>query len=132
MSEQDVGTIRRAYDAFNRQDIPSVLEAFDSEIEWQEPGGGRAPQGTFRGAESVANDVFSTVPENFDEFRAEPDTFIDAGDHVVVTGQFRARAKGGGVLDAPFGNVWEMRNGKAARFRNYVDSGPWARAWGGG
>jgi ketosteroid isomerase-like protein len=132
MSEQDVGTLRRAYEAFNRQDVPSVLEAFDPQIEWHEPGGGRAPQGTFRGAESVANDVFGTVPENFDEFRAETEGFIDAGDHVVVTGRFRGTAKGGGDLDAAFAHVWEMRNGKAVRFQQYVDSGPWARAWGGG
>ncbi len=63
------------------------------------------PQGTFRAAESVANDVVSTVPENFDEFQAEPDTFIDAGDQVVVTGRFRGRAKGGGVSDAPFAHA---------------------------
>ncbi len=123
--------MRRACETFNRADIPAVLTAFDPAIEWHEPGGGRAPQGTFRGPESVANDVFGAVPETFDEFRAEPDTFIDAGDHVVVTGRFRGRAKGGGVLDAPFAHVWEMRNGKAARFQHYVDSDPWARAWGG-
>jgi uncharacterized protein len=29
MSEQDVSTMRNAYEAFNRADIPAVLEAFD-------------------------------------------------------------------------------------------------------
>ena len=76
MSEQDVSTMRNAYEAFNRADIPAVLEAFDPQIEWHEPGGGRAPQGTFNGAQSVANDVFAMVPENFDEFEAQPDAFI--------------------------------------------------------
>ena len=42
-------------------------------------GGGRAPQGTFTGPQSVAGDVFSTVPENFEDFRAEVDEWIDAG-----------------------------------------------------
>jgi ketosteroid isomerase-like protein len=131
MSQQDVSTMQNAYEAFNRADIPSVLEAFDSQIEWNEPGGGRAPRGTFRGSDSVANDVFSTIPENFDEFRAEPDEFIDAGDHVVVTGHFRGTPKGGAAMDFPFAHVWEMRNGKAVRFQHYVDSEPWATAWGG-
>jgi ketosteroid isomerase-like protein len=84
MSEQDVNTMRTAYEAFNRGDVPAVLEAFDPQIEWYEPGGGLAPHGTFSGAESVANDVFATVPENFDEFEAQPDAFIDAGEHLVV------------------------------------------------
>jgi ketosteroid isomerase-like protein len=131
MSQQDVTTMQTAYQAFNRADIPSVLEAFDPQIEWHEPGGGRAPQGTFRGSESVANDVFATVPENFDEFRAEPDAFIDAADNIVVIGHFRGTPKGGGTMDVPFAHVWDMRNGKAVRFQHYVDSGAWAQAWGG-
>jgi hypothetical protein len=54
MSQQDVQIIRGGYDAFNRQDIPGVLERFDPQVEWVEPGGGRAPVGTFRGSQGVA------------------------------------------------------------------------------
>ena len=39
MAEQDVITMRNAYEAFNRADIPAVLEALDPQIEWHEPGG---------------------------------------------------------------------------------------------
>ena len=131
MSQQDVSTMRNAYEAFNRGDIPSVLNAFDPEIEWYEPGGGRAPRGTYRGAQSVAQDVFSTVPENFDEFQAEQDQFIDAGDHIVVTGHFRGKAKSGQALDVPYAHVWAMRNGKAVSFHNYVEAAAWAKGWGG-
>jgi ketosteroid isomerase-like protein len=129
MSRQDVDTVRSGYDAFNRKDIPSVLELYDSQIEWIEGGGGRSPAGTFRGTQSVANEVFATVPQNFDDFRAEPEQFIDAGEHVVVVGRFRGRAKSGETLDAPFVHVHRMRNGKVAGFRNYVDATGWARAW---
>ena len=103
MSEQDVNTMRTAYEAFNRGDIPAVLEAFNPQIEWHEPGGGRAPQGTFSGAESVANDVFAKVPENFDEFEAQPDAFIDAGEHLVVAGTFRGKSKAGRQMQARYG-----------------------------
>src|SRR5687768_12447096 len=98
MSQQDVQTIRGGYEAFNRQDIPGVLERFDPQIEWIEPGGGRAPVGTFRGAQTVAEKVFATVPVNFDDFRAEPERFIDAGEHVIVIGQFTGRSKQGASL----------------------------------
>ncbi|MGI9180909.1 MAG: nuclear transport factor 2 family protein [Longimicrobiaceae bacterium] len=131
MSQQDVQTMREAYEAFNRQDIPAVLDRFDPQIEWIEPGGGRAPAGTYRGPQSVANDVFTTIPQNFDELRAEPEQFIDAGEYVAVVGRFRGKAKSGAALDAPFVHVWRMRNGKAARFHNYVAADPWASAWGG-
>ena len=64
MSQQNVQTMRRAHGAFNRQDIPAVLEAFTPDIEWVEPGGGRSPAGTFRGRESVAHDVFGLIPQH--------------------------------------------------------------------
>jgi ketosteroid isomerase-like protein len=129
MSEQDVSTMRSAYDAFNRADIPAVLEVQDAQIEWHEPGGGRAPQGTFNGPQSVANDVFATVPENFDEFQAQPDYFVDAGEYIVVVGTFRGKAKSGRNLEARFAHVWRMRDGKAVSFHNHVEAGPWTEAW---
>jgi ketosteroid isomerase-like protein len=104
----------------------------DPNIEWNEPGGGRAPSGAFRGPQSVGNDVFSAVPENFEAFTAEPDRFFEAfGDHVVVTGQFRGKPKSGGDMTAGFAHVWQMRDGKTARFHNYVDAAAWAEGWGG-
>jgi hypothetical protein len=75
--------------------------------------------------------VFATVPPNFDDFRAEPEQFIDAGEHVVVVGRFRGKAISGATLDAPFVHVHRMRNGKVIRFQNYVDATPWTKAWSG-
>jgi ketosteroid isomerase-like protein len=63
MSSQDVQTLLDAYAAFNRGDIPGVLEVMDPNVEWNEPGGGNAPAGTFRGSQSVGDDVFATVPQ---------------------------------------------------------------------
>jgi ketosteroid isomerase-like protein len=108
-----------------------VLEAFDSDIEWNEPGGGRAPGGTFNGPESVAADVFSAVPENFEEFSAEPDEWIDARDHLVVTGHFRGAAKDGQAIDVRFAHVWTMRDVSASSFQNLVDQQAWTQPWGG-
>lgn len=131
MSQEDVATVQGGYDAFNRADIPAVLEVFDDQIEWTEPGGGKAPRGTFRGASSVANDVFATVPENFDEFQARYDRIIDAGDgRLAVVGRFSGRSKAGQTLETSFVHLWQMRNGKAIRFENIVEAEPWSRAWG--
>jgi len=131
MSQADIKTMRDAYDAFNRGDIPAVTEAMTPDIEWHEPGGGRAPAGTFAGPQSVAEDVFAAVPENFDTFQAEVDEWIDGRDRLVVTGRFRGAAKDGRRLDAPFAHVWTMRDGKAGEFHNHVDQPSWIAAWGG-
>jgi ketosteroid isomerase-like protein len=129
MSEQDVETVRGAYDAFNSGNPGGVLERLDPEVQWIEPGGGKAPSGTFNGPQSVGDDVFAAVPQNFDEFTAEPENLDDQGDTVLVTGRFKGKSKSGADLDAPFEHVWEMKEGKAARFENKVDQDEWAAAW---
>lgn len=131
MSQQDVATARDAYAAFNRQDIPSVLAQFDPTIEWIEPGGGKAPKGTFRGGESIAKDVWGSIPANFTEFQVQPDRYVDAGDSVLAIGHIRGKTTSGQAVEVPFVHVLDMRNGKVTRFVNYVEMPTWARAWGG-
>jgi ketosteroid isomerase-like protein len=131
VSREDVQTLQKAYAAFNRADIPAVMEAMHSEIRWTEPGGGRAPAGTFNGPDSVANDVFATVPENFEQFRADAEEWIDAVNYLAVAGHFHGSSKSGAAVDVPFVHLWTMREGKAASFENVVDQGGWTQAWGG-
>lgn len=131
MSEQDVNTLRRTYEAFNRGDLDEVFKAFDPQIEWHELEGNPQAAGMFRGTEAVADEVFATIPENWEEFEADPHDFIDADEHIIVTGHFRGRPKGnGGTLDAHFAHVWRMRDGKAVHFTDYADTMMWARAMG--
>ena len=129
MSEQDVATIRSAYDNFNQGNIPDVLAAYDEQIEWTEPGGGNAPAGTFTGTDAVAQDVFAKVPETFDDFSVDIDEVEDQGDTVVVKGRFKGKSKSGADLDASFEHTNEMKDGKVARFENKVDAEAWAAAW---
>ncbi len=74
MSEQDVETIRGAYDDFNSGNPQGVLEILVEDVVWVEPGGGNAPSGTFNSPQSVGDDVFSTIAQYFDEFRPTPRT----------------------------------------------------------
>ena len=129
MSQENVDLIRGAYDDFNNGNIEAVTARFDSDIEWVEPGGGNAPSGTFHGPESVANDVFATVPENFDEFSCTPEDADDQGDTVVITARFKGKNKSGAELDTQAEHVWEVRDGKAVRFENKVDQDVWAKGW---
>lgn len=129
MSQQDVSVLKAAYEAFNRGDIPAVVTAFAPDIIWREFGGGHAPRGTFHGVQSVVNDVFATIPQNFTDFGARPSEFIDAVENIVVVGHFQGKTKSGQQLDTPFAHLWTMQNGKATNFVNYVAAEPWAKAW---
>jgi ketosteroid isomerase-like protein len=129
MSEQDVATVRGAYENFNQGNIPGVLASYHEEIEWIEPGGGSAPAGTFNGPGNIAEQVFSKVPETFDDFSVEIDDVEDQGDTVVVKGRFKGKSKSGAELDASFEHVNEMKDGKVVRFENKVDAEAWAAGW---
>jgi ketosteroid isomerase-like protein len=129
MSQENVDLVRGGYDDFNSGNIEALTARFDADIEWNEPGGGNAPSGTFRGPDSVANDVFATVPENFEEFSCTVEDARDDGDTVVVTARFKGTSKSGVELDTQAEHVWEIRDGKIARFENKVDHEAWAKAW---
>ena len=130
MSQENVDLVRGAYDEFNSGNVEGVIARLDPEVEWIEPGGGNAPSGTFKGPDCVANDVFAAVPENFDEFTCTVEEAGDQGDTVVVTAHFEAKNKSGAELDTQAEHVWEVRDGKVARFENKVDQEAWAEAWG--
>jgi ketosteroid isomerase-like protein len=55
--------------------------------------------------------------------------FLDAGDDVVVLGRYRGVAQGTGKkLDVPFVHVWTLQDGKAVRFRQFLDTAGWREA----
>ena len=128
----DVDTIKGAYEAFARGDVPAVLGILDPAVEWIEPGGGNAPSGTFNSPDAVASGVFATIQENFDEYSAAPSDFSEEGDHVVVKGRFTGKNKNGAELDTGFEHDFEMSDGKVVRFENKTDDAEaWAKGWGG-
>jgi uncharacterized protein len=129
VSEQDVETVRGAYDEFNSGNPGGVLERLDPDVEWIEPGGGNAPSGTFKGPQAVGDDVFAAISQQFEEFSAEPENFDDQGDSVIVTGRFKGKSKGGTELDAPFEHRFGMSSGKVTRLENKVDQDAWTAAW---
>jgi ketosteroid isomerase-like protein len=56
-------------------------------------------------------------------FAAVPDEFIDGGDTVVALGKYSGTYKATGKhFQADFAHVWRVRDGKAHRFTQYVDT----------
>lgn len=130
MSEENVEVVRGAYENFNSGNVAAVLESLHEDVEWTEPGGGSAPAGTFNGAESVGDDVFAPVGENFEEFSVAAEEFEDQGERVVVTGRFVGKSKAGVELDVPFTHTYVMLDNKVVSFNNETDEEAWGAAWG--
>jgi len=124
-----VDLVRRSYHAFARGDLDAVVADMHDDIEWQQAQG--LPHGgTYRGLAEVRRHVFDPLDRDWwSEFSALPDEFLDAGEEVVVLGRYRGVAKETGRrLDVPFVHVWSLRDGKAWRFRQFLDTRGWVDA----
>ena len=125
----NVAIVRRSYDAFARDDMDGVLGDMAPDILWEQAQG--LPHGgVYHGLDEVRRNIFDPLDRDWwAEFGAEPDDFLDAGDDVVVLGRYRGVAKGTGKrLDVPFVHVWTLEDGKAIRFRQFLDTAGWVEA----
>jgi ketosteroid isomerase-like protein len=121
----NIDFIKGMYAAFARGDVPTVLGAMDEKIEWNEAEGNPYNVGhPFVGTSQVVEGVFARVMNDIEGFEIHPERFISQGDTVVMLGRYRgvkAHATGKS-LDAQAVHVWELRDGKAVRFQQYVDT----------
>ncbi len=86
------------------------------------------PGGVHRGPEGVAR-FFLVLGEHVEGGRVEIDEALDAGDHVVVLGRFRARARSSGrEFEVKLSHVWKLAGGRVVWFYNYVDTAALLRA----
>ena len=123
MSDDDVRSLRRVYEALLRRDVPELRSALAHDIEWQLPE--TVPWGgTHHGPEGI--DALSEIfRDHVEGSWAEPDDFLDAGERIVVLGRARGRARlSGQEFEVPFAHVWGLSDGVPSSFRGYFDTAP--------
>ena len=118
----NVDLIRGAYDAFAKGDVPTVLGLLSPDINWTEAEG--FPYGgTYVGPRAVLENVFMRLGTEWEGFAAVPHEFIDGGDSVVALGKYSGTYKATGKsFQADFAHVWKIKDGKAVKFVQYVDT----------
>jgi len=121
----NVELVKNLYDAFGRGDMPTVLGAMSPAIRWhQAENNPYNPSGeAWVGPDAVANNLFVRIGAEWENFTVHPKAFHDAGDTVVVEGRYTGIYKSTGKrFDAQLCHVWDVRNGKIARFQQYLDT----------
>jgi ketosteroid isomerase-like protein len=122
MSGQSEDIVRGLYEAFARGDVPSVLGGFAPDIEWHEAEG-MPYGGVHRGAEAIAENVFGPIATDVEGFAIAPEQLIAAGDTVAAVVRYTGTGKATGKsLDLGVVHVWDIRDGKVARFRQFADT----------
>jgi uncharacterized protein len=122
MSEQNVEFVKSIYEAFAQGDVPTVLGAFAQDIEWFEAEG-MPYGGLYHGPDAVAQNVFGPITEDVEGFAIAPEELIGSGATVAAIVRYTGTGKATGkALDVPVVHVWEIRDGKLARFRQFIDT----------
>jgi len=118
----NVELIKNLYQAFAAGDIPAVLQSFNENIEWTEAEG--FPYGgTYRGGTAILENVFVKLATEWNDFKAEPEEFLDAGEKIVALGNYSGIYETTGKsMNVPFAHVWTLENGKVKKFVQYTDT----------
>jgi ketosteroid isomerase-like protein len=117
MSEQNLVLARNAVAAFNRRDVPALVEMTTPDFQWVTWTGTVEPT-VYDGAEGLATyfqdaDVWEVLDLDAREFR-------DLGDRVLVVGMFHARGGGSGAeIRAPYYSAFFVSEGKLARVLSF-------------
>jgi uncharacterized protein len=122
MSQENVEIVRRGYELYAAGNLDAVMELISDAAELPDAGGlgladsaagtRRGPDGFFQGSQEAV--------EAFQDYRVEPQQFIDAGDAVVVPVRISGRGRASGaMLEVHLIHVWVLRNGRAIRNEIY-------------
>lgn len=125
MSEQEnVQAVEEAFAAFQRGDIPALLDTLTDDVEWFVPG---PPDiipfaGERRGRDQLVQ-FFTILGEAVEFEQFAPREFIAQGERVVVLGHSRDRVRATGhTVENDWAMVFTLRGGKVAGFRSYEDT----------
>lgn len=115
-----VDTVRDFYAAIAAGDTETMVGLMAADIEWISVVDFNV-QG--RGPEEVMKKVFAPLMQEWESFSPSPSEFHAAGSTVVSLGRFACVHRATGKhADLPYAHVWNVRDGKIERHRQYIDT----------
>jgi ketosteroid isomerase-like protein len=121
MSQENVNIVRLAHAEFERGNfwVPELFHP-DVRIVWLSAINGQ--EETTVGLAGMSRVVVDWV-HSWEQVTLVAEQFVDAGDQVVVIGDWKGRGKASGVAVAwRHGAVWTLREGKATSVVSYSDA----------
>jgi ketosteroid isomerase-like protein len=115
MSQENVEIVRRGNAAFNSGDYVAFAETLHPDVEFRDLAHAADSSETLNGAQALLS-LLSEWRESFDDFRAEIQEYLGAGDYVVCFTRWTGRGKASdAVVDISQVDVYELREGKVVR-----------------
>jgi ketosteroid isomerase-like protein len=121
MATANVELVRRAVEAFNREDRGWVREMAAPDFEYVPSGAIPGLAGVYRGMEEFEHGFLDRLWAEFDEAHYEILEIVDAGDRVLASYTLRGRGKQSGAEVAwDVWQVWTMRDGKVVHGQGFT------------
>lgn len=122
MNSNSIEVVKEMYRAFREQDYDTFLRLSTEDIEWIQnegfPGGA-----TYNGASAVIEGVFKANNNKWSGFAYQIEEILDAGNSVIVIGEYSGRDRlSGKLMSAAAAHIYDLRDGKIARFRMFADT----------
>ena len=115
-----VETVRDFYAAIAAGDTERMVALMAPDIEWISVVDFHVQE---RGPDEVMKKVFAPLMQEWESFSPAPSEFHAQGSTVVSLGRFacvhRATHK---RADLPYAHVWDIKDGKIERHRQYIDT----------
>jgi ketosteroid isomerase-like protein len=122
MSEENMEAVRRGYELMAAGELEALTGLFSDDAELADTGGlgiAGTATGTRRGPEGFLRSI-KEAQDAFEDYRVEPEDFIDAGESVVVWVRVSGRGRASGMAqEAHVAQLWSLRDGKVIRGEVY-------------
>jgi ketosteroid isomerase-like protein len=123
MSQENVGTLQRANQAWEADDLDAFLAELDPEVEWhtalEQALEGRAS--TYRGHDGVRKAWSEYRGEAWGGFTSQIQEIRDLGESVLLLGHLDASGRTSGIeLSQEFGQLVTFRDGKILRAEDFL------------
>ena len=124
MSEEDVGVVRGALDAYADRGLDGMGEYWDEKINWRAIEGAPDDVGEIEGPERVRR-YFQDWVDMFEGITLAAEELLDVGEgRVLAVQRVTGRAKlSGAETEMRLAVVYTVRDGKIVRGREYLDRG---------
>ena len=122
MSHENVGTVQRAVEAWNADDLDAFLAEFDADFEWHPAiESGLEGKVTYRGHEGARKVWGEDRGEAWERLTNRPQEFRDLGESVLALGHMDLTARATGIeFSQEVGEVFDLRAGKIVRVRDFL------------
>lgn len=124
MTNENIQTIEKVYDAFNGRDYERVLSFFDPTFQWfAADNSPLADLSPYNGIDAIRSGVFDRIAAGFEKLIVVPDEIFAADGRVVVLGYYDGKFRGGtNEFRTQVGHIWTFTSGKPVKFQQYVDT----------